>query len=183
MDIPGWFNYAPFWDRAIATAPAGAVLVEVGVFCGKSLAHVAREALAAGKGLRVVGVDTFGGSPEHFGAASNLDELPPFALAAMCCQYLEAAGVLDDVTLMRSDSARAAQWFADGSVWAVFLDADHTEDAVARDVRAWRDKVAPGGWLGGDDYHTFPGVKAAVDREFGGAASVPGCWWEYRGTE
>lgn len=181
MTIPGWFDYAAFWDAAIASAPSGATLVEVGVFCGKSLAHIAREAKAANKGLRVVGVDSFGGSPEHLGQASNLNELPPFTLAQLCCEFLSAAGVLDDVTLIRSDSAKAAQWFADGSVWAVFIDADHSEEGVTRDIRAWRPKVAKGGWLGGDDYYTFPGVKAAVDREFGGAALVPGCWWQIEG--
>jgi len=176
-EIPGWFEYAPFWERAVATAPPGSALVEVGVFCGKSLAHLARLAKAANKGLTVVGVDTFRGSPEHHGDASNLNELPPFALAALCMQHLDAAGVLDDVTLIRSDSVRAAKLFADGSLWAVFLDADHSEAAVSADIGAWAPKVSPGGLLGGDDYHTFPGVKAAVDRMLPGA-TVPGCWWE-----
>ncbi|TXI11126.1 MAG: class I SAM-dependent methyltransferase [Rhizobium sp.] len=189
--IPGWFDYAPFWDRAVATAPPGAALVEVGVFCGKSLAHLARIAKAADRGLRVYGVDTFRGSPEHHGAASNLHELPPFTLASLCMEFLDAAGVLDDVTLIRAPSVTAAKVFADDSLHAVFLDADHSEGAVAADIAAWLPKLnrfktylggALTGMFGGDDYHTFPGVKAAVDRCFGPAVVAPPdrCWWELR---
>jgi predicted O-methyltransferase YrrM len=177
---PGWFNYAPFWDDAVATAPEGATLLEVGVFCGKSLAYLARAAKASGKGLKVVGVDTFEGSPEHRdGSAGNLHELPRFALAALCMQYLETAGVLNDVFLIRAESVKAAALFADASLHAVFLDADHSEEAVRADVLAWSQKVAPGGFLGGDDYHIFPGVKAAVDALVPGATTAAGqCWWE-----
>lgn len=180
-DIPGWFGYAPFWDAAVSTAPPGATLLEVGVFCGKSLAYLGALARASGKGLKVVGVDTFRGSPEHHGASSNLNEMPPFALAALCMEHLDAAGVLDDVYLIRADSVRAAELFAAGSLWAVMIDADHSEEAVSKDIAAWQAKVTPGGLLGGDDVWSFPGVRGAVGRLLPGATVAPDrCWWEQR---
>lgn len=175
-EIPGWFNYAPFWDEAVRTAPEGATIVEVGVFCGKSLAYLAKIAKASGKNLKIVGVDTFRGSPEHHGTSSNLNELPPFALAEICMGHLAEAGVIDDVYLIRADSVRAAKLFDYGGVWACFIDADHSEAAVEADIRAW----APitGCMLGGDDYWSYPGVRAAVDRLLENVTVSPDrCWW------
>lgn len=178
-DPPGWYDYADFWRRAVDTAPPRAVLVEVGVFCGRSLIDLAKMARAADKGLRVVGVDSFRGSPEHhelFGA-----QIPREFLVRDCMLALERHGVRDDVSVIVSDSARAAALFPSWGVWAVFLDADHSEESVAADIAAWRPKIKARGWLGGHDYHTFPGVKAAVDKALPGAVTSPErSWWETR---
>ena len=58
----------------------------------------------------------------------------------------------------------------DGSLDFVYLDGDHSEAAVAGDIRLWRPLVKPGGILAGHDYGhpDFPGVKQAVD-----AANLP----------
>jgi len=49
----------------------------------------------------------------------------------------------------------------------VFLDGDHSYEAVVADIEAWRSKIRIGGWLCGHDYanKTFPefGVQRAVD--------------------
>ena len=50
----------------------------------------------------------------------------------------------------------------------IFLDADHSYEAVKADLAAWVPHVKAGGWIGGHDYgHTDPrfsfGVKQAVD--------------------
>lgn len=169
-EIPGWFSFREWYERVAAEAPPGSTLVELGVFCGKSLAFLA--AAVRGKGCRVVGVDTFLGSPE-FGAQVELadggrwGDLPTGTLAGMAVNHLNAAGVLGDVTLVVSDSAKAASLFPDGSVWSVFVDAGHDADSVERDVVAWWPKVAGGGWIAGDDYDlTFPGVREGLLRVF-----------------
>ena len=61
-------------------------------------------------------------------------------------------------------SLEAASDFADGSLDFVFIDGDHTHDAVVRDIEAWLPKVKPEGVFGGHDYvDVWPGVKRAVD--------------------
>lgn len=174
-EIPGWFGFRRWYDELAARAPDGAVLVELGVFCGKSLAHLAR---ACGQRCRVVGVDTFLGSPEFADRVRSSDgafpEWPVGSLAALAVEHLSAAGVLGDVTVLVSDSARAAQWFADGSVHAVLVDAGHDADSVERDIRAWWPKLAPGGHMAFDDFDVgFPGVREGCVRAFGEAAVPP----------
>ncbi len=73
--------------------------------------------------------------------------------------------------VIRDDSVSAASTIRDESLDLVFLDGDHSEHGVARDIEAWISKVEPGGWIGGHDYgNPDPrfdfGVKAAVDQFF-----------------
>jgi len=169
-EIPGWYGFKPFYDRLIAEAPAGSTIVEVGVFCGRSLADLAHMARESGKGLRIIGVDTFRGSPEFSGLVmwegKPFEQAPSAALIGECFSQLHGAGVLDDVTLIVSDSVKAAQLLTDGSVFAVFLDGDHSLSALSADIAAWGPKVSPGGYLAGDDLDVpgFPGVRAAVEQ-------------------
>lgn len=69
--------------------------------------------------------------------------------------------------IIRKDSMVAANDFADASLDFVFLDADHTYEAVKLDIAAWMPKIKNGGYLCGHDYDHpgFPswGVKKAVD--------------------
>tara|TARA_B100000424_G_C22863466_1_gene460053 strand:+ start:198 stop:839 length:642 start_codon:yes stop_codon:yes gene_type:complete len=53
---------------------------------------------------------------------------------------------------------------ADKSLDAVFLDADHSYEAVSKDLPFWWNKLKVGGWLLGDDYNScHPGTTQAVD--------------------
>ena len=66
----------------------------------------------------------------------------------------------------------------------VFIDGDHSYDAVVDDIEAWEPKVRPGGVLGGHDFAVnFEGVIRAVtewvarehpDKVLHLAAD---CWW------
>lgn len=52
----------------------------------------------------------------------------------------------------------------DESLDAVFLDGDHSYDAVINDLPFWMKKLRKGGWLMGDDYDScFPETARAVD--------------------
>lgn len=53
---------------------------------------------------------------------------------------------------------------ADGSIDAIFIDGDHSYEAVSKDLPFWWKKLRKGGWLLGDDYAScHPGTKQAVD--------------------
>lgn len=52
----------------------------------------------------------------------------------------------------------------DNSLDAVFIDADHSYEAVTKDLNFWWKKLKIGGWLLGDDYKScHPGTTRAVD--------------------
>jgi hypothetical protein len=86
----------------------------------------------------------------------------------------------DRITTLQMDTVRAATFARDATMDFVFIDADHSYEAVAADIDAWRSKVKPGGLLSGHDYgHSrFPGVKKAVDERFDVVGTGDDCvWW------
>lgn len=91
--------------------------------------------------------------------------------------------------LIRDFSVNAARRFADNSLDFIFLDANHTFEAVTQDLHTWFDKVRPGGIMSGDDYATcHPGVPAAVNLfcsqkglQVHTDADQPRFWWFEKG--
>ncbi len=80
---------------------------------------------------------------------------------AIARQYGNRAWLL----VMTTDEA--APLIDDRSVDFVFIDADHSHQAVLSDIAHWAPKVRPGGWLLGHDYNAkWPGVVQAVDSVF-----------------
>lgn len=65
-------------------------------------------------------------------------------------------------TVGESPSIAAA--FPEKSYDIVYIDAEHTGEAVTRDIAAWAPKATH--WVCGHDYHVFPAVKQAVDAAF-----------------
>lgn len=170
--IPGWFDYSALYNRVVDEAPPDAWLVEVGVYHGLSLRHLAHAAKAADKNLTVVGVDWGRGSPEVPATEAihpqNVAALASCGnLASPMLATLVTAGVADDTTLILAPSVKAAKFVPDGSCYMVFLDACHDFDSVTADIRAWLPKIACGGVLCGHDYFTFPPVRQAVHAAFG----------------
>ena len=82
--------------------------------------------------------------------------------------------------VLRKYSVEAALLFRPHHFDIVFLDGDHTYEGVRDDIAAWRDKVKPGGWIGGHDYgQKFPGVAKAAHEAFGDRVKVDTntTWW------
>lgn len=80
--------------------------------------------------------------------------------------------------IVRGVSPEAAAQFPDGYFDAIYLDADHSKEAVLNDLAAWAPKVRAGGAYMGHDYvdGDFPegvfGVKSAVREFFGRDAEI-----------
>lgn len=178
-DIHGWFDYEDLYRRLVAEIPDGGRFVEVGCWLGRSIGAFAEFSMEAEKAIHITAVDTFAGepaNPEHAAILSTYggSVSKPFE------ENLKALGIRDIVHICICDSATASEWFptiAD----AVFIDADHREEFVARDIAAWWPNVKEGGILCGHDYDE-PGVKAAVNKAFGVSAhyskveTVGRCW-------
>jgi predicted O-methyltransferase YrrM len=164
QNIPNWFDYAPLYESFARRMPEDATFVEVGSWAGHSIIHFALAIKALSKPSRIVAIDTFRGSPE---------DVVQTAFAATCGgtfrsafdENLRLAGVVDMIEVIEGDSADSAKLFTDGSVWGVFIDADHATEAVRRDFAAWQPKVAHGGILAGHDIDA-PSVNAAIPQPY-----------------
>jgi hypothetical protein len=71
----------------------------------------------------------------------------------------------DRTFFMRATSEKAILKFPDNSLDFVYIDGDHSYDAVLLDIILWHRKVKDGGILAGHDYQETRkhGVKKAVD--------------------
>ncbi len=170
-DIPNWFDYAPLYEAFAREMPAGATFVEVGAWVGHSITHFAQTIKALGKPCRIVAIDTFQGAPDDY-IQQTYAARGGGSFRALFDETLRLAGVTNLVEVIEGDSADSAKLFADRSVWGVFIDADHSTEAVRRDLAAWQPKIAPGGVLAGHDIHA-DSVAAAIPQPYVTAAH---CW-------
>lgn len=149
--LPGYFTYQDFYRWLASSVPVGAHLVEVGSFGGRSASFLAVELHNAGNvTARLDLVDHFHNGP---GLENVRKSMAPV-------QHIVR-------TLVQSDSSEAANRYADASLDAVFIDADHAYPAVRRDIDAWLPKIRAGGIIAGHDYTLeLPGVIQAVGETF-----------------
>jgi hypothetical protein len=173
QDIPGWFDYGPLYDQAVATVPEGGVIVEVGAWLGRSTAYLAGLVKRANRGIRFYTVDHCLGSNEE--AHAMVTNASGGNLAGALVNNLRHCGVYDAVTPILTTSLRAAELFAPESLAFVFIDASHDYENVRKDIAAWWPKVARGGLMAGHDYQPgWPEVVRAVDDAFGSKFGAPG---------
>lgn len=183
QDIPGWFDFQDIYNEAVRDAPKGAILVEVGVAFGKSLAYLARQAIDQKRDdLVIIGVDPW--IVEDWLERDCKRYYEPyggFFEAFDHYMYVHAVEEYNRVQIYRRTSVEAAtSWISDDSARPhfVFIDGDHNYAGIKADIPAWREVVAPGGVLAGHDYGGFEGVRKAVHEEFGDDFVVRGSsWW------
>lgn len=177
--IEGGFWFKNAYERLFAALPTDrpSVWVEVGIFHGCSLSWLGVEVVNRGLPVTIHAVDSFAGWP---GVAQG-----PALRASFERNLAPVAAALGDRWVVHPvPSVAAAQRFTDASVDLVWIDADHSYEAVRDDIAAWRPKVRAGGIIGGDDI-PFPGVAQAVREAFGTAAIIedgqregkPWPWW------
>ena len=77
---------------------------------------------------------------------------------AVNCKLTQYGG---RANLLRKTSVSGAEMMSDGYFDIIYIDGDHTYDAVLKDLHAWYSKVKKGGILCGDDFN-WPGVDQAV---------------------
>jgi hypothetical protein len=139
--------------------------VEVGVFHGVTAANL----LALMPDLELYGVDPWApypadteqSRPDHvqqLGDTKTLYWGLPIALRHLAVNASRWHPI-------RLPSVNAARCFDDGELDFVFIDGEHSYEAVKADIEAWWPKIRTGGVLVGHDYdpERFPGVCRAVD--------------------
>lgn len=143
---PSWFGSARIYAEQVRRANEGAVFVEVGAWKGRSASFMGVEIANSGKSIAFYTVDNWRGSPEHI----EDEDVRLGRLYEVFLNNIEP--VKDYVRPLRADSAEAAMRFGDRSVDFVYLDAEHSAAAVAREITAWWPKLKVGGTLAGDDW-------------------------------
>lgn len=173
--VPGFFSFQPVYDLALARIPEQGVWVEVGAWQGRSISYAVVESLRLGKSIQFHVVDIWTLAEKHHRPElkSDQDLYQAFRHNTQPIQQY--------FTEHRCASDLAAARFPDHGLDFVMIDADHSYEAVLRDIRAWWPKMRPGGLLTGDDLRgSFPGVRQAIT-EFANELGLPwsrqnGCW-------
>lgn len=135
-------------------------IVEIGSFIGRST-----RALADNTPGRVTAIDDWKG-PREF-SASNKDWLAIFK------QAMDGLIESGKVIIKKMDHAKAIKDEPKKKYDMVFIDGDHSYEAVIRDIKGWRKRLLKGGLLAGHDYD-FPAVRKAVDELVPDAIIVQG---------
>lgn len=73
---------------------------------------------------------------------------------------------IPNIIKIKKTSIEAAKDFPDQSLDAVYIDAEHDEESVRSDIRAWRPKIKRGGFLCGHDF-ILPHLKRILVEEEG----------------
>jgi hypothetical protein len=179
--IHGWFDYADLYREIALKIPDGegetepSLFVEVGCWLGRSIAAMHEFLQDAGKrNVQLNVVDTFCGKPANEVQAGMLEAYGGNVEQAFI-QNMKALKVTTNVFAM--PSTEAAKHFPDNSISAIFIDGDHSQEAVQADIRAWYPKVKQDGIMAGHDIDES-GVSAAVKYCLGDAFEVRGrCWF------
>jgi hypothetical protein len=175
-----WFTYPGLYGWAVRHFGAPARFVEVGSWKGRSAAFMAVEIHNSRKSITLDCVDTWLGNEDHYRPGPFFEPM----LEGQDALYLEfmrnIAPVSHIVRPVRAHSHLASSLYEDGSLDFVFLDADHSYEAVMRDIASWLPKVRAGGVLAGHDYGPrigLEGVSRAVDESLAGQViEFEDCW-------
>ena len=66
--------------------------------------------------------------------------------------FIERTKDVPNIIKIKKTSIEATKDFENGSLDAVYIDAEHDEASVREDIQAWRPKIKPGGLLCGHDF-------------------------------
>lgn len=148
--IEGWMTEAELnWLSAHASKHSG--VVEIGSWKGRSTCAL----LSACDGM-VTAVDHFKGSTGELGSTHA-----EAVTQDIYTQFMKNVGEFPNLSVLRMSSNEAADIFENRSVDMVFIDGDHEERAVYRDLIAWIPKCKR--LLCGHDSN-WPGVQNALRR-------------------
>jgi hypothetical protein len=163
-----WFDFQDIYSKMVDNFTGGSHFVEVGSWKGRSASYLAVEIINSDKTIKFDCVDTWKGSIEHIIPTS------PFFQSELLRNedwlYNEFMNnvqpVQSVINPIRTTSLKAATLYSDESLDFVYIDASHEYEDVIKDLHAWYPKIKKGGYIGGHDYHFYPGVRRAVNEFF-----------------
>jgi len=181
LAIQGWMNDRElgFLHGAALSIADGATVVEVGSWRGRSTVAIC-EGVSGKHGVTLYAVDTFMGNIDNDTMLERHRE--ELAKDQIYTEFCANTGRYSFVETLRMSSQEASRQFVDGSIDWIFIDAQHTFDAVRDDIRWWYAKVKMGGLISGHDYHHFE-VKRAVAGQLADVSHWESIWYVRRTRE
>lgn len=166
----GWFslNDITSYRKHAESLPDDPVVVELGVWAGRSICSIAD--ILKEKRAKVYLVDTFEGTKGE-------EEAHKYAVEGRlffeCIANTRAFGLRPFIyPITTHDASESINQDFD----MIFIDADHSYEAVKQDIEDWFPKLKKGGIIIGHDYHDFEGVKKAVHEYFGPFEVTDSLW-------
>lgn len=154
-------------------------VLEIGTFLGRSTINMLRYCKS------MVAIDHFKGNPQDI-AADVVREIERRG-STLWQQFLHRLAEYNigdrQFILMKMCSKRAYDYLMGQQFDFVFIDGNHEYNDVVSDIALYKGRVIPGGILAGHDYYldgNFPGVRQAVDEQFGKPDEVVETIWVKR---
>ena len=166
--VHGYFDFPKVYERYANTLRNGDVFVELGSFCGQSIAYLGVELANYSKDVEIYCVDTWQGMEYGGGESDNLND----HLRGLQDPYSHFLANIKPITknvwpiIGNTRDERCLGNFDDGEISILFIDADHTQTGLRQDLHNWYPKVRSGGIMAGHDYAKDNGVFLAVTRFF-----------------
>jgi hypothetical protein len=123
--------------------------------------------------LTMIGVDLWEPQPGNTGP-ENYTNWPHRRYEQVVREEAKRFG--DRAIILKTTTHEASLVVPDESLDFAYIDADHAEAAVRRDIHDWWPKVKPTGWIAGHDIN-WPGVRKAVEELVPGYILGPNDVW------
>lgn len=159
------------WIAHLATTNHWKEGAELGVWKGRTFLHLLR----ACPKLTMHGVDLWAPQPDNDGPEQYTE--PQWQHDQF--EKMVRTGAEPYQTrahIYKMSTHEASKLFSDESLDFIFIDADHSSEAVRQDINDWVPKVKSTGWIIGHDIN-WPPVKAVVDELVPGYVIGPDNAW------
>lgn len=174
MELPeGWFSCEDIttYRELVSNIPNNGSLLELGSWKGRSICSVAQ--LLIEKNIKVYIVDTFQGTESEGDAHKEAKQID---LRSVFVNNIKLFGIDDRITIIQGRTDDVVKEFKDKSFDLVFIDADHQEESVFRDINNYKNKVNDNGIISGHDWQ-WASVRRAVSRSGLGIINFGNMWY------
>ena len=154
-----------------------AKFVEIGVWMGKSACYMGTKIKEAHKNIQFDAIDTFEGTAGSLVHQPIVEENGGSVFQKFQ-RNVRALHLQDYIRPVINDSIQASKDYVNESIDFIFIDGDHSYDAVRADIVTWTPKLKKDGIIAGHDIDA-PEVKRAVESVFGNTWKQKGNCWIY----